>query len=361
MLQTGTLVLAGVNAAGSEIIEQSVNAGPSLLQIGATGTITNNMTVQNLLATQSATLTLSGSLFGSDTNALTKTGNGTLALNGNIPFSGEINVNSGTLIGSSTNLSGLRQNNGTVEFLQNTNGSMSNSISGTGSVTKSGTGNLTLSGSNSFTGNTTINTGKLLVNGSLGASSSVSVAAGATLGGSGTIGGSVAVQGTVSPGASIESLSVGGILFDDTSTFDYEIDSSAASAVAGDLLVVTGDIDIVAGAAIAFSDLSQTPAAFAQGTILSLVNYGGDWNGGFFSLNGTSLGQGDQFTTGGTVWSIDYTATSGGLNFASDHITGKFINVTAVPEPSTYALHALGVLVWAGFAVRRRNRGLPTQ
>ena len=268
------------------------------------------------------------------------------AYSGNLAFGGQISF------GANSPSLGITGSNST---------SITGNIVGQGMLTKSGTGNLTLSGSNSFTGNTTINTGTLLVNGSLGASSSVSVAAGATLGGSGTIGGSVTVQGTVSPGASIESLSVGGILFDATSTFDCEIDSSAASAVAGDLLVVTGDIDIVAGAAIAFSDLSQTPAAFAQGTILSLVNYGGDWNGGFFSLNGTSLGQGDQFTAGGTVWSIDYTATSGGLNFQSDQLTGKFINVTAVPEPSTYALLALGAIIWAGFAGRRRNRGQLTQ
>jgi hypothetical protein len=38
---------------------------------------------------------------------------------------------------------------------------------------------------------------------------------------------------------------------------------------------------------------------------------------------------------------------------------GKFINVTAVPEPSTYALLALGVLVWAGFAKRRKNGSRP--
>ena len=268
------------------------------------------------------------------------------AYSGNLAFGGQISF------GANSPSLGITGSNST---------SITGNVVGQGMLTKSGSGNLTLSGSNSFTGNTTINAGTLLVNGSLGASSSVSVASGATLGGSGAIGGSVTVQGTLSPGASIESLSVGGILFDATSTFDYEIDSSAASAVAGDLLVVTGDIDIVAGAAIAFSDLSQAPAAFAPGTILSLVNYGGDWNGGFFSLNGTSLGQGSQFTTGGTVWSIDYTATSGGLNFQSDQLTGKFINVTAVPEPSTYALLAVGALVWAGFAVRRRNRGQPTQ
>ena len=263
------------------------------------------------------------------------------AYSGNLAFGGQISFGA---------------NSPSLAITGSNSTSITGNIVGQGMLTKSGTGNLTLSGSNSFTGNTTINTGTLLVNGSLGASSSVSVAAGATLGGSGTIGGSVTVQGTVSPGASIESLGVGQITFNTTSTFDFETNSSAASAVAADLLVVTGDIDILAGAAIVFSDLAQSPAAFAPGAILSLVNYGGDWNGGFFSLNGTSLAQGSQFTTGGTVWSIDYTATSGGLNFQSDHIAGQFINVTAIPEPSTYALLALGAIVWAKLASRHRLR-----
>ena len=263
------------------------------------------------------------------------------AYSGNLAFGGQISFGA---------------NSPSLAITGSNSTSITGNIVGQGMLTKSGTGNLTLSGSNSFTGNTTINTGTLLVNGSLGASSSVSVAAGATLGGSGTIGGSVVVQGTVSPGASIESLGVGQITFNTTSTFDFETNSSAASAVAADLLVVTGDIDILAGAAIVFSDLAQSPAAFAPGAILSLVNYGGDWNGGFFSLNGTSLAQGSQFTTGGTVWSIDYTATSGGLNFQSDHIAGQFINVTAIPEPSTYALLALGAIVWAKLASRHRLR-----
>jgi autotransporter-associated beta strand protein len=94
-------------------------------------------------------------------NPLTKIGNGTLVLNGNIPFSGEINVNSGTLIGSSTNLSGLRQNNGTVEVLQNTNGTISSSISGTGSLTKNGSGTLTLGGCLTYSGATTVASGTL--------------------------------------------------------------------------------------------------------------------------------------------------------------------------------------------------------
>jgi fibronectin-binding autotransporter adhesin len=235
------------------------------------------------------------------------------------------------------------------------NATFSGTINGSGGFTQNGTATTMLAGNLTYTGPTQINSGTLLINGSLGASSSVGVAAGATLGGNGTIGGPLAVQGTVSPGVGIESLAVGRVTFDATSTFDFQTDSSAASAVAADLLVVTVGINIVDGAAIAFSDLSQTPAAFAPGTILTLVNYGGDWNGGCFSLNGTSLTQGSQFTTGGTMWAIDYSATTGGLNFQSDQITGRFINMTAVPEPSTYALLALGALVWAVLARRSGN------
>ena len=181
ILQTGTLVLAGVNAAGSGRIEQNALAGSSFLQIGTTGTITNNMTVLNLLATQNATLTggiflsdaavmnvqsgatltLAGSLTGDDPVSLTKTGSGTLVLNGNNPFSGPININAGTLAGSTTSLQGPIQNNGAVEFYQNTNGTISSPISGTGSVTKSGSGTLTLGGGLTYSGATTVASGTL--------------------------------------------------------------------------------------------------------------------------------------------------------------------------------------------------------
>jgi hypothetical protein len=122
---------------------------------------------------------------------------------------------------------------------------------------------------------------------------------------------------------------------------------------AGDLLVVTGNLDIAAGAAISFSDLSQSPAPFAPGTILTLVNYGGAWNGGVFSLNGTPLDQGGEFTLGGTIWGIDYTAATGGSNFQEDQIAGSFVNITAVPEPSTIARLGLGALAWFFVSARK--------
>jgi len=96
----------------------------------------------------------------------------------------------------------------------------------------------------------------------------------------------VAVQGTVSPGASIDSLVVGQITFNATSIFDYETDSSAPPSAAGDQ----------------------------------------------------------------SSWWIDYTAQAGGANFGSDHIAGSYINITVVPEPSVFALLAIGALLWAGWA-----------
>ena len=72
-------------------------------------------------------------------------------------------------------------------------------------VTKAGSGTWTLSGTNTYTGNTAINGGKLLVNspgGLLGAGSAVTVNYGAVLGGTGKLNGSVTVAtgGTLAPG-----------------------------------------------------------------------------------------------------------------------------------------------------------------
>ena len=70
-----------------------------------------------------------------------------------------------------------------------------------GSLTKIGTGTLTLSGNNTYTGATTVNAGKLIVDGSIASSSNVTVAAGATLGGHGTVS-NISGTGTIAPGDS---------------------------------------------------------------------------------------------------------------------------------------------------------------
>jgi T5SS/PEP-CTERM-associated repeat protein len=101
-------------------------------------------------------------------------------------------------------------------------------ISGAGKVlVENGTTNLTAS--NTYTGNTLVNGGTLLVNGSI-AASATAVNLGGTLGGTGTVGPTeVAAGGTLSPGNSIGTLTVQGNLFF-TAAGTYLIEIGAAGS-----------------------------------------------------------------------------------------------------------------------------------
>jgi subtilase-type serine protease len=84
-------------------------------------------------------------------------------------------------------------------------------IDGTGTLQKLGTGTLFLTGANTYTGDTTIDGGKLVVNGSI--TSNVFVNAGGTLGGSGSVGATtINAGGALSPGNSIGTITINGSL-----------------------------------------------------------------------------------------------------------------------------------------------------
>jgi len=111
-LNTGTLTIGNASGAGTGAITQA--NGSSLLRISTTGTLSNAMSIYNVAATESATL------------------------------SGTITVHNATFdveTGDTLTLSG--------------------GVGGTGGVTKNGTGTLVLSGSNTYTGTTTVNAGIL--------------------------------------------------------------------------------------------------------------------------------------------------------------------------------------------------------
>jgi fibronectin-binding autotransporter adhesin len=337
----GTLHLSGgaIEAAGSLIALFENTPGTATV----TGGTWNNADYLSVGEFGIGTLNLTGG------SVSVGNGTGTLDLARQVGSVGTLNIGNGTTSGTLL-AANVAAGNGaaTVNFHHDGSVVFFPVLTGNLALNQLGTGTTTLAGNSNHSGATTVSAGILLVDGSLGTPSAVSVAAGATLGGNGTVGGEVALRGTLSPGTGTGSFSVGRIVFDAASILHYETNSSANASAAGDLLVVAGDVEILANAAIQFSDLSQQPAAFAEGTTLSLVNYGGTWNGGTFSLNGTALGQGGQFTMGLSLWTIDYAAETGGANFQPAQIAGKFINITAVPEPSAWALLALATatLAW---------------
>ncbi|MFM7207285.1 MAG: autotransporter-associated beta strand repeat-containing protein [Planctomycetaceae bacterium] len=223
-------------------------------------------------------------------------------------------------------------------------------------------GMLRLTGTSSYTGATTVAGGRLAVDGAVG-NTSVSVQSGGRLGGAGSIAGAVSVLsgGTLAPGNSIESLSAGATTFAGGSTFGYEYDSTnpASLGSAADLLVVNGNLSIGSGSLITFADLASSPLPFPHDTtIFALINYSGAWNGGLFTYGGTPLPDGGTFTVGTQQWLIDYDRTSSaGLdNFTGDHLpSSTFVAITAVPEPSIYAMAFAGIAC-GGFSMWRRRR-----
>jgi autotransporter-associated beta strand protein len=192
-----------------------------------------------------------------------------------------------------------------------------------GSLAKIGTGTLTLSGANTYRGPTTVNAGKLIVNGSI--TSAVTVNGGA-LGGSGTTGGvTVNSGGTLSPGNSAGILNVNGNLkLSLGSTYLVDLNGIAVGKEY-DQTNVSGAVDL--GGATLSLNLNFTPVA---GTTFEIINNDlGDPVTGIFN----GLPDGATFKAQGQLFTITY---HGG--------DGNDVAVTAVPEPQIWILVTAGLI-----------------
>ncbi|QKC95896.1 autotransporter outer membrane beta-barrel domain-containing protein [Mesorhizobium sp. NZP2298] len=143
-------------------------------------------------------------------------------------------------------------------------------LSGAGGLYKEGAGTMVLNGDSIYTGRTTVDSGKLVVEGSLG-NTETTVNSGGTLGGSGSIGGAVIVAdgGTLAPGSSPGTLTIGSLSLSSGSTLDYEL--GQAGVVGGgvnDLIVVTGALTL--DGSLDITDVG----GFGPG-VYRLINYGG--------------------------------------------------------------------------------------
>ncbi|TPE62851.1 autotransporter outer membrane beta-barrel domain-containing protein [Sandaracinobacter neustonicus] len=220
------------------------------------------------------------------TQGFAKTGIGTLILTGANSYSGTTTVSEGTLIGNSGTFGtgGMAiSEDGTAIFDQAVAGSFGQSFSGSGTLIKTGAGALTLTGVSSFSGDTLVNQGLLLVDGSLGASD-VTVGAGAVLGGTGTVGNTVILSGgRIAPGGSIGTLNVAGNFTQSTGSFyDVELNSLGQS----DLIRISGTATIEAGTVLNVTKL-DTPR-LALGTRYTVLTADGGRTGTYGSVTGAA-------------------------------------------------------------------------
>jgi fibronectin-binding autotransporter adhesin len=232
---------------------------------------------------------------------------------------------------------------------------LTDSISTGGGLTKQGSGILTLSGTNTYTGTTLVFGGALSVNGSI-AGGPVTVQSGATLQGTGSIGGAVTVRsnGTLAPGNSIQSLAIGSLTLDANSTFAYEANKDAQPNLSGDLISISGNLNINL-AQLNLTELGTTSSwSISPPAKLTLMSYSGTWNGGLLSYLGSPVPDGSIVSFSGVNWRFDYNDNLPGSNFIGDTIGATaYMTMSAVPEPSTAILAGLSGLL---LLHRRRNQ-----
>lgn len=181
---------------------------------------------------------------------------------------------------------------------------ISNTISGPGSLEKMQGGTLILTGNSTYTSTTLVSVGTMLVNGSLSGTTGTSVASGATLGGTGTIASEVlaAAGSRIAPGFSQGILNTGSVTFVAGSTFTVELNGTTAGS-GYDQLNVTGTVSL-GGATLQVLE-GFVPPPNAQFTIIN--NDGGDPVIGTFA----GLAQGAQFNVGANTYAISYTGGTG--------------------------------------------------
>jgi autotransporter-associated beta strand protein len=237
-ITAGTLSIASANNIGGGAATLSFEGG-TLRTTGGNVTTSGSISVEEdaMITTDAGRITtFTGTLTGSDGKTLAVDGAGITSI-------GEVAVNGSDAF--------------TID------GAMSGDVAG---LTKVGTGTLVLTGANTYSGGTTVNEGRLSVNGEI--VSSVYVAPGATLGGTGTIYDGGTIDGTLSPGNSIGTItfdtSGGDLTLTSGSITNIEIDPTDASKI----VVTGGGSVILEGGTVNVTQNAGVYPASGQYTIL---------------------------------------------------------------------------------------------
>jgi autotransporter-associated beta strand protein len=318
----------GVTGTGNLILKNNSSIADgitlSTTSVNNTGTITNS-------GTGTGNTLISAAIGSNVTNVTQNSATSSLVLSGTNTY-GTTTISAGTLqIGnggtSGTLGSGGVTDNGALVFNRSDALSVSNLISSTGSVTQAGSGTTTLTAANTYSGATTVSGGTLLANNSTGSATGtglVTVNSGAKLGGTGKVG-TVTVSGTLlgGNGTTGTTLTVGNLTMNSGSIIQLALGSSFTHST----LALTGTYSFQTAQQFNFIDLGATT--------------------GFYNniITGTSTNPGT------SSWTITNPGWSGTFSWDGANID---LNVTAVPEPGTWAGASLALLALVARQRRRR-------
>jgi autotransporter-associated beta strand protein len=231
-------------------------------------------------------------------------------------------------------------------------GSAISDSNGSTNVVKSGNGTTNLNGVNTYTGTTTVEAGRLNVNGSIHASSQVVVEAGATLGGDGVINGNVTLDGTLrvgQGGSTDRRLEIGGVLSTGSgSSMVFRISDESSY----DQLVV-GSVDL-SNTNLVIEELSDTSwSTLEYGDGANFLTNGATY---YKLIEGTTMGMFANVTDTMSAAELAYYGLSGTqytvmLNDQKFWVAQGSTYLVAIPETSVTLLGSLGALL----LLRRRR------
>jgi autotransporter-associated beta strand protein len=185
-----------------------------------------------------------------------------------------------------------------------------------GGLTKIGNGTLTLTNANTYTGDTTVSVGTLLVNNTTGSGTgtgAVNVSTVATLGGNGTIGGSTTISGDHTPGlsAGIQTFT-NSLAYAATSNLKWELNDDVSAATTGIRGTDFDGVDVTGGT------FAITPGATIDLSFGGAVNFldsfwgiNRNWLVADLGAGVTGDGGSDLFTIGSITGGTNYSGSLG--------------------------------------------------
>jgi autotransporter-associated beta strand protein len=351
----GTMFIQGDNSGAGD--DYSVSGGATM-DVGSTGSISNAANVTLGAGNTSGTFQLGDSNGASNVTVASiktsGTGNSNQVVGGGSASTSTFTVNNNTADTYSGKIGGSGTNQNNIAFV------------------KSGTGTLSLSGNNTYTGGTSVTAGRLAVNGSI--LGDVTTSVNASVGGSGLIAGTIGGAGSIDPGNSPGILTASATDPTGGLTYNFEMQQAGApnwsipTASGNDVLHLTSATpftsaltsDNVINVYFTRANGTYDGSFFVEGSTDNLsaniasatFNYYLADGTGSVSYNGHFY---DEITSGVTMTVIPVSDVNFGAG-PIDGFTGQFtLEVTDIPEPSTYAMMIGGLAFLAFWQYRNRK------